>query len=293
MLPDFLIIGAPKAGTTWLVSCLRRHPDVFIPLEELHYWTTPALLGETHAWYQQKFESARPGQLIGENSNSYLIRPEAAQRIYRHLPAAKLITVLRNPVDRAYSGYCMRLRYGDVAEDIERFLDPDRSTQPDILRNSLYYQKLGPYLACFPRSQMHFLIFDDVRDRPGEALAELCRFLGVAPRVDEMLIEEKINARERPWPAPGILRALRTSDGLRSLARNLKGTKLHGWIRAALTRELRYPALTPQLRQRMSAYFRDDVEQLSRLVGRDLGVWLRENEAGSQKAAGTAVQPQS
>jgi hypothetical protein len=290
MLPDFLIIGAPKAGTTWLVSCLRRHPDVFIPLEELHYWTTPALLDETHAWYQQKFAAARPGQLIGENSNSYLIRPEAAQRICGHLPGAKLITMLRNPIDRAYSGYCMRLRYGDVTDDIEQFLHPDRSMQPDILGNSLYYQKLQPYLACFPRSQMHFLIFDDIRDRPAEALAELCRFLGVALQVDEMLIEEKINARERPWPAPGVLRALRSSEGLRGLARNLKGTRLHARIRSALTRELRYPALTPQLRQRMSAYFRGDVEQLSRLVGRDLGAWVRETEAASPKAS--AAPPQ-
>ena len=272
--PDFLILGAPKAGTTWLVRCLRRHPTVFLPVQEIHYWTKPDFTDRAHARYRSLFAEAAAGQVVGERSNSYLVSPEAAEAIARHMPNVKLVVSLRSPVDRAYSGYCMRLRTGGVNRDVERFLDPERSACPDILRNSMYYRSLQPYLARFPRSQIHFLFFDDIEHGGAAALTALCHFLGIEPLVQQMLVNEKVNPKEKSRLPSSLVRLLQSSGIARTLSRVLRTTLLGRKLSGTLRRQTSYPPLPAALRARMAEYFRDDVEQLSRLVERDLRHWV-------------------
>lgn len=276
MLPDFLIIGAAKSGTTWLVSCLRRHPQVFIPLEEIHYWTRNLQRRDSaHTWYRERFAGARPGQVVGENSNSYLARPEAAELIARDMPGVKLVTVLRNPVERTYSAYCMRFRYGDFTDDISGHLDPTRQDAAEIISNSLYYQKLQPYLAKFPRSQLHFMLFDDIATSSTDLLNELCRFLGVEPRGRDMAVADRVNARGRDWPLPAVHRLYARSAALRRLNRAIHGSWLHARMRALFASPVAYPAFPDALRDKLADYYREDVARLSDLVGRDLSFWLQ------------------
>ncbi|MDH3665210.1 MAG: sulfotransferase domain-containing protein, partial [Alphaproteobacteria bacterium] len=115
--PDFIIIGATKSATTWLQRCLQQHPQIFMPMSELHYFSRCYDRGD--AWYQAQFAGAAPGQLIGEKSNSYFDEPPAETRLKGYAPSARLIAQLRNPIDRAYSDYCMLLRRGEVDRDIE------------------------------------------------------------------------------------------------------------------------------------------------------------------------------
>jgi hypothetical protein len=275
MLPDFLIIGAPKAGTTWLVSRLQLHPDVFIPRQEIHYWTRHASKVEaTHSWYRKHFVAARRGQLIGENSNTYLTESEVAPQIAAALPGVRLIVMLRNPIDRAYSGYCMALRYGDATDDVNLYLDPGRSPYPQILRNSLYYVRLQPYFSAFPRERIRFIVFDDIVERQLQVLVDLCGFLQIERPPAEMLLAEKVNSKEQTWPSPSLHRLWKKSGTLSALSRHLQGTPLHRLLRRALTRPVVYPALPPTLRQTLAEYFRTDVQCLSDHIGRDLTPWL-------------------
>jgi hypothetical protein len=273
-LPEFLIIGAPKAGTTWLVSCLRRHPGVFIPQQEIHYWTRNAdKIDASHGWYREHFAAASPGQRIGENSNTYLTQSEVAPLIARDLPAARLIVMLRNPVDRAYSGYCMALRYGDVTPDISLYLDPGRTPYPQILRNSLYHARLQPYCAAFPRERIHFIVFDDIASKPTEVVAGLCRFLEIGPPPSGMGLAGKVNEKDKKWPSPLVHRLWKRSAALRSASQRLQGTRMHELLRRVLTYSVDYPALPESVRHRLAGYFRTDVQQLSALLGRDLTHW--------------------
>ena len=283
-LPGFLIIGAAKAGTSWLVSCLRRHPAVFIPLEEIHYWTEHRReLEPSHRWYRRQFRNAAPGQLIGDNSNSYLSQPDASALIARDLPDVKLVAMLRNPVDRAYSGYCMRLRYGDVSDDVSLYLDPERTPIRNMLENSRYWQKLQPYIARFGRDRMHFVIHDDIQDAPGELLDGLCEFLDIEPRADEMLIESKVNAKEQTWPSAKLTRFFKRYPLLTELRRALKGWWLYDRMRGRFMRPVTYPPLPEELGARLRLYFADDVARLSEVVGRDLTFWTGTNVEGSPK----------
>src|SRR5262245_53700666 len=162
MIPDFVIIGAPKSGTTWLARCLRKHPGIFLPHYEIHYWSSSGATDVNDAGYQRHFTEAASGQVVGERSNSYLATATTPELMARSMPATKLVTLLRNPVDRAYSGYCMRLRNNQVTRDIDLILDPERSTCPEIVNIGLYHEHLKRYLAHYPRSQLHFILFDDI-----------------------------------------------------------------------------------------------------------------------------------
>jgi hypothetical protein len=146
-LPDFVIVGATKAATTWLSHNLSAHPEVFLPSQELHYFSRFYDRGED--WYAAHFQGARATQRIGEKSASYLPHPEAAQRLRRLLPPAKLIAQLRHPVERAYSDYCMHYRRGEVSRDIDRYLDPARTPIPRLLEDGFYHRHLTGFLGVF------------------------------------------------------------------------------------------------------------------------------------------------
>ena len=146
-LPDFVIIGATKAATTWLSHNLGAHPEVFLPSQELHYFSRFHEKGDE--WYGAHFRGARQTQLIGEKSASYLPHPEAPQRLRHLLPRARLIAQLRNPIERAYSDYCMHYRRGEVSRDIERYLDPARTPIPRLLDDGFYHRHLTNFLVCF------------------------------------------------------------------------------------------------------------------------------------------------
>ncbi len=278
-LPDFLIIGAAKAGTTWLVNCLRRHSGVFIPREEIHYWTRQsARIEPEHAWYRDLFGSAEPSQLIGENSNSYLVQPGAAELIHRWLPGVKLVTMLRNPVERAYSGYCMRLRYGEVTDDIWAHLDPDRQPDSEILSSGLYFERLRPYVSLFARDQLHFIVHDDLSTAADTVLSGLCEFLGTDFRPESMIVSDRINDKQGLWPSQRFHRLYERSSLVKSINDSIRGTWAHAAIKRALTRKVSYPALPPELRRRMAAFFADDVDRLSELLARDLRFWVTDGD---------------
>ncbi len=123
MLPDFLIIGAAKSATTWLAARLDTHPGIHISRTEIHYFSRHH--ARPIAWYEAHFQAIVDEGLLGENSNTYLYTEEAPRRIQRALPEVRLVCVLRNPTERAYSGYCMQFEKGRVTGRIEDYLEPD------------------------------------------------------------------------------------------------------------------------------------------------------------------------
>jgi hypothetical protein len=201
-LPDFLIIGAQKAGTTALYSYLRRHPGITGPAwKEVSFFDRHWGRGER--WYRGNFplprRASRP--LVGEASPSYVFHPAAPARVQALLPRARLVVLLRNPVDRAYSHYQHEVALGReplsfeealAAEDgrtrgeIERMLADPRVfswewwTHTYVARG-LYADQLERWLAVFAREQLLVLATDELASRPAETYARVLAFLGAAP----------------------------------------------------------------------------------------------------------------
>ena len=303
--PNLFIIGAPKTGTTSLYEYLRGHPDVFMsPIKEPIYFAPDIEAGFVHRFpfgsgeadYLALFDGARNERYRGEASTRYLASHEAPSLLHEFEPDARLIAMVRNPIDVMYALHNERVSHG--AEDVTDFeaaiaLDEDRRAGRHLPKNSnplgsvyrdtvQFGAQLDGWLEVFARDRLHIMIFDDfARDTPAEFRGVL-EFLGIDPTYRPAEFEV-VNRSHRS--RGGIVRALLGSRPVQSLRHSVV-PRLIGEIRAAqLSRRLRHsrlnrqpnprPPLKPEVRQRLGMEFRADVERLGALVQRDLAtLWL-------------------
>src|ERR1043166_4962032 len=150
-LPNFLVIGAAKCGTTSLYEYFRQHPEVYLPdvKEPMYYWQEGRAKYEygvtTRAAYERLFDGVTTERAIGEASPQYIRSATAPARIAADLPGVRLIASLRNPADRAYSSYLGQLRHGTETRNIAEALRPDSF----YCETSLYYPQLARYFERF------------------------------------------------------------------------------------------------------------------------------------------------
>ncbi|MEJ1157422.1 sulfotransferase family protein [Prosthecomicrobium sp. N25] len=267
---DFLIIGAAKSATTWLQYSLQRDPEVYMPDPELHYFSREFERGDD--WYLSQFSPGPGVRLIGEKSNSYLDMPEAAGRIHAALPDIRLVAQLRNPIERAYSDYCMLFRRGTVDRNIEQFLSPRKAQGNRFLVGGLYGEQIARFLDHFPAERLKVVLFEDTLSRPEAMLNEVRGFLGLGPFIAPPLAE-KVKDKEAPVLDPSLRRLLKP---FKSAVAPLRGTRLFQTLRGMLARPTRYEPLTPSLRAELLDYYADDTARLGRMIGRDLSNWLHD-----------------
>lgn len=268
-LPEFVIIGAVKGATTWVAHQLRSQPHIFLPQHEPHYYSSAFDRGPE--WYRSLFKDAPPGARIGEKSADYLAHPLAAARLARDLPRARLVAQLRNPVDRAYSDYCMLFRRGTVDGDIRRHLTVG-GPQPRFLEDGFYWRHLQRWFDLFPKEQVHILLYDDVlADAQGE-LAKVAGFLDLAD-VRPVAPEVRRNDSKARMLPLGIRRVVAP---LKPIAAPFRSSGWFQQLHGALARPVPYPPLDPDLRAQLQDTYARDVEQLGAVLGRDLSGWVRD-----------------
>jgi hypothetical protein len=291
MLPNFIVIGAAKAGTTALYWYLAEHPQVFMsPVKETNYFAYGLdargrlLYGDpdVHRFpvkslmeYEQLFAQAGDAVAVGEASPIYLECPEAANRIRELLPATRIICSLRHPVERAYSDYQMYLRWRG------RQLDPARdltATSEWARRDSRwmqigrYHEQLKRYFDVFPRSQIHVFLFDDLKRGTLPAVQNVYRFLGIDPTfVPDLEAPHNLGG----MPASRLLEGFLTSRAIRSAVEPWIPKRAANWVRRFRQRNMRRaPPLPADLRKELTGHFREDIRRTAELVGRSLDHWL-------------------
>ena len=195
-LPDFLIIGAQKSGTTWLADQLSFHPDIFMVPDEIHFFDKAQNYCRGLPWYSRHFENAQPRQLAGEKTPDYLwANGDGAEghlsdvhvKLYQALPSAKLIVVLRNPVERALSALAHLVRTRRIApshnvDDLLLGRKHHRIQGHGVISKGFYYRQLMAYARLYNRERILVLIFEeDIAKAPDEGLRRTSDFLGVGP----------------------------------------------------------------------------------------------------------------
>ena len=295
-LPDFFIVGAPKCGTTALASYLRGHPQIFVsPVKEPNYFCfdAPGLrLIDRLDTYGRLFARAQPGQICGEASTAYLFSKEAVPAILQHVPEAKIIAMVRNPLDMVVSHHSQKLY--SLEEDQADFATAWRLSEARARGEMvgpkcrapryLDYRSIGRLgeqvrrlITLVPAAQLRIIVFDDLRDDPAAVYRKTLRFLGIDP--DERTKFAVVNARKtHAWPA--LARLLRQPPApllraKRALKRAFPGsTKAIGSrIHRLNERPKEKLVLAEPLRREMIAAFKDDIALLGELLDRDLSHW--------------------
>lgn len=306
-MPDFFIVGAMKCGTTTLHAMLERHPGIFVAPGEVFFFDIDDFLEhpdffawdgaawhtydferrfeEYLPWYGRHFAGAQPGQLIGEDSTTYLASELAAARIARFNPDARIIAMLRDPATRTYSNYWHLLRNGRLLHGFE---DSLRLQPESLVGRSLYKVQLERYLRHFPRNQVHVILLEELTADPAGVLRECCGFLGLPAAVPE----DALALHRNPGSTPRSLRVqvwrnrlLWRREAVRYLHR-LPGWQppAPGWRDAPLRlldrvhRRLNHrrgppPPMRAPTRRFLNALFRRENQGLDTLIGKDLDRW--------------------
>jgi hypothetical protein len=287
-VPDFLVIGAYKSGSTALHEALRAHPQVFVPAQKGPSFFAfdgeepsdrPPPPGTVRRWedYLALFDPAPAGAVRGEVSPEYLANPRAVHRIRERVPEARLVAILRNPVERAFSDYLMYVRDGlEPERDFGRALDEQEERRNAGLPTGYYVEtgfygrQLRPYFEVFPRERVQVHLFEEFAAGPGAVLERLYAFLGVDSALGRSP-ERAVNVSGVPrnaLVAAAVRRGRRLAPHLPSPVRR-RG-------KAAVARGLARPALEPGHRARLADLYRADVAELERLLARRLD-WLDES----------------
>jgi hypothetical protein len=227
-LPHFIIVGAMKAGTTSMHHILNQHENVFMPGREIYFfdiddvqqhpdfsmddsgkWTFHDYDCYWHDyldWYSRFFRNAVDGQVIGEDSTTYMASSKAPARIAGLLPDAKLIFMLRDPVTRAYSHYWHLVNSGRAIYDFEGTL---RHTPGTILQRGYYKEQIERFTQYFPRDQLKVIIFEEFTKNVQAIVNDVCKFLGLRAAVNTGAVDTHRNIGTAPRSLRLKLRANR------------------------------------------------------------------------------------
>jgi hypothetical protein len=265
-LPNFLVIGALRSGTTSLARQLGAHPDVFVaPQKEVRFFNRYYDRGVD--WYQRQFADARNEHAVGEATPTYMYDQPAMARIASLMPEVRLVAILRNPVDRAYSHYWLnrardteKLEFADAVE-----AEPERLERGEYRYAYLQYGRYLPYLesVCqsFPRKALHVVFLEQFSQDPQNTYRSVCRFLGISETQGPEDLAQPIN-RYVEFHSPGFRRIVRRLP--------LRLGRLVGRLNV---RSSSYPPMSPTMRRELGARFERDNAALGSWLDRDLSQW--------------------
>lgn len=285
-IPNFMIIGVAKAGTTSFFRYLDQHPQVYMcPIKETNYfgyedarawkWTdegAPPLLRNFHAKtfeeYEAFFVEVSNEIAIGEVSPQYFRCPTAAQRIRECIPDVKLVASLRNPADRAFSGFMMRTRRGEPVKSIYDELTPESSH----VKEGFYYRRLKRYFDIFPRDQIKIYIFEEFKQDPAKIMIDLFDFLGVNTN---FVPDTSVKYNPAGVPMSRLLNRLSFDPTLVRTVKSILPEIVLGIAKRVRGKTMKTPPKFPKdLRAELLDYYRDDIHKLEVLLDQDLSIWL-------------------
>jgi len=292
-MPNFFIIGAQKAGTTSLYHYLDQHPQVYMsPVKEPHFfegmyseyrWPGHRIAPVTDLRdYLALFEGVSDETVIGEASTSYLYSPRAPGLIKRSIPDAKLIAVLRNPADRAYSNYVHLVRLG--LEPLPSFADAlqaEEGRMQDKWGPMWYYKQKGYYHAQieryfdeFDRDQVMVNLYDDLKGESFGMLRGIFRFLDV----DETFVPDtstEHNLSGLPRNKTLYLQVKKLTTRYPGLLERFLPARPYRYAKSRFF--VKPPPFPAEVRRQLIESYREDVLKLQELIGRDLSLWLQDN----------------
>ena len=291
---DFIGVGFPKAGTTWLAKCLNEHPQVCMAAgKETQYFHSPINYQEYPGqpkyffasnykkgidWLKNKFKQRKSGQILGEYSPSYISDSCSPALIAEHNKKVKLIFMFRNPTDILYSHY-FQIRqikpfHGSFKKALKKY--------SAFLKMYLPYTNTKKFLDIFPKEQIFFIVFDDLQEKSEEIFRKLCQFLGIDDSFKPKVLFKKVNTRfdiRYPWLRDFVFYLkvlLNINSTIRKISKKINLFKNLNKIALMNIKKSDYQPMKHDTRQFLVKYFHDENIKLGKLINRDLSGWNNE-----------------
>jgi hypothetical protein len=287
VMPNFLIIGAQKAGTTSLYYYLQQHPQIYMSAVKEPRFFYPEFYSADKLRpckrkiplsieeYESLFVEVSNEIAIGEASTDYLHNPITPQRIKKTIPDVKLIAILRNPVERAFSAFCYQTRDGyetlnfaDALREEER----EKSLR-DYKKLGFYYSQVKRYFDIFDRDKIKIYLTEDLYNNPTVVLNDIYNFLGV----EQPFQPELSKKNESGIPKSRFIHDIFLKDNpIKSAIKPLFSLKVRKLIQGKV-KEINLaakPTLSLELRQNLIEIYREDIVKLETLIQKDLSGWL-------------------
>jgi len=287
--PNFFIVGTPKAGTTSLYHYLEEHPEIFMsPIKETNYFSYAEINQQdlyydvehvsTIEEYLAQFAGVSNEKAIGEASVSYLFYPSVPLKLKQFNPDARIIMVLRNPVDRAFSHYLMDHRLGFVNLPLDKIVNEENRDKltnlyyQQYISLGYYYEQIKRYLDAFGSEQVKVFLYEDVVSNIDGVVSEIYSFL----QVDDNY-KPGTDQKHNVFLAPknSLIGKLYTSKAFRTIARKLFSEKLQNAVKNRFFVKEKKPSLDQDLKNTMHSLFHDDILKTADLLNKDLSHWLK------------------
>lgn len=303
-LPDFVVIGAGKSGTTSLNEYLKEHPHIFMSTRKEPNFFAYELANEKDfnlksskefykdsvlklEDYLQLFKGSKKDQLLGEVSNTYLNSEMACTRIRHHIPNAKLIAILRHPADRLFSRYSHYTREGLLPEDggLDRVFDKSTSwwKRPDMITEGLYYGQLKRYYDNFPKENIRVYLYENFIDDTAAVVEDLFKFLEIDPavKVATDIVYNKSGTVKNKAVDNIVGQNSAIILLLKKIAPSLhfwmkENVRVNRWLYNLRNKNLQKADFSPKLRKEIvEKIYAQDIKKLSGLIDQDLSHWLK------------------
>jgi len=288
-LPSFICIGAQKAGTTSLQDILQQHPDIYLsPIKEIKYFHRDEHYSKGIEWYSQHFKEALPNQIIGDITPDYILYQYAAKRIFDDLGKdIKIIVLLRNPVDRAFSqfNFHQAMKVEDETSfkkiiknyppiDLENKIFINWFTPAYYIERGLYFNQLQRFYSLFPKENIHVVLFEDLfGSKHTEEIEGILSFLGVSTNMDVNIKHSHSTRIPKNNFATKMINQLKN---VKQFLKLLLPKKIYLILRSNVVEFIsKKPSkLDLEFRKELfNTYFKNDVTKLEQLIGKDFSIW--------------------
>ena len=282
---DFVGIGAPRTGTTWISTMLEEHPEICMAdQKEIHFFSIDKLYNSGSKYLSDRFTHCNKLEVLGEWSVDYLYSKEAAKRIYKHNPNIKILVCLRDPIERAYSHFLLQ-KYSAVISPFYSFTDAvSGSDKHSYIERGRYARYLQHYLSIFPKENVKVIIYEEFTKNPKESIKSIYAFLRTRTDFTPRSLEKNIDYRSKNKFRSLILESivnkltfLYKKSGIKKFLRII-GVRyilnlMHRLNYRSNLQKFEKPDLEPETIVYLKERYANDIERLETLLGRKIEVW--------------------
>ena len=287
MLVDFFIVGAPKAGTTSLFYYLNKNrgicmsnikePNFFssqdLKIQKIYY---DSLILDNLKEYERIFTPKNKQQIIGEASVSYLFYPNVANRIFDYNPRSKIIIILRDPVERAFSHYSMDLRLGHVKQSLDELFDLGLNNKDNLFFQQYillgqYYEQVNRYIEVFGRENICVKFYDELKLDASSFYSDILKFLH---QENDHNIDFNQPFNKSKLPSNKFIKWLYSWPIIRKISLIFLPLSVIEFININFFKE-NNNIITNDLKSKLHSFFLEDIEKLEKLLSKDLKSWKK------------------